>query len=109
MAKKITKYDRSGSHKRAILHMIGQVEYMVYGKVTVRDVATWMNVCKRTALKHLKRMEANKEVVLTKATYKNTYMYTIELESDTYIEYLYGYYVNDYQLYCQRVMGIIGQ
>lgn len=109
MATKMKKYGGSDAHKRAVLHMIGQVEYMVYGDVKVRDVATWMNVCKRTALKHLKRMEANGEVVLTKVPYKNTYMYTVKLSSDTYNEYMDGYFVNDYQLYCQHVLGIIGQ
>jgi hypothetical protein len=103
------KYDGRGSHKRAILHMIGQYVNVFNEHATVKDVASWMNVSKATALKHLKMMRENEEINMFKRDYKNTFMWEIDLQIDTFREYAQGQFEAEYKIYAQQVLKVILQ
>lgn len=107
MKNKKAKYDGRGSHSRAILHLIGKSVSMFGEYPRISDIAAWMNVSKVTATKYLKKMVESREIIMTKKQYKNTFVYEVALDCDIEEEFREGYFVNDYQQYAQKVMGII--
>lgn len=107
MQNRLTKYDGRGSHRRAILHMIGQSVEVFKEYVTVKDIASWMNVSKTTALKYIKKMYDKEEIYMWKEDYKNTYMWKIELRYDIFKEYTEERFLAEYKIYAQRVMKVI--
>lgn len=106
MSSKKQKFDGSGTHRRAIYHLIGQSQTIFGDKVKISEIAQWMNVSKPTARKHIKWMVDNREVIVTTKPYKNTFVCLIELHPDVMRDYDDGLFVLAYKLYAQRVMKV---
>jgi Mn-dependent DtxR family transcriptional regulator len=87
--------------------MIGQSVEVFKEYVTVKDIASWMNVSKTTALKYIKKMYDKEEIYMWKEDYKNTYMWKIELRYDIFKEYTEERFLAEYKIYAQRVMKVI--
>lgn len=107
MKNKTMKYDGRGSHRRAILHMIGQSVEVFREYPTIRDISGWMNVSKPTARKYLSRLMENEEIIMFKKPYKNTEICHFDLFEDIRMEFENNVFKNDYKLYAQRVMRVI--
>jgi hypothetical protein len=108
MKKAIQKFDASQPHIEAILHMIGQAEVVYRDSATIADVAAWMKVCKRTAAKYLKVLEASGEIIMSKEKYrKNVDRYRVQLSEQNRNIYDCGDYLRAYEIYAQRILGII--
>jgi len=93
------KYNGCLVHRRAILHMIGQYVEVLGEYPHISDIATWMNVSKKTARKHLKKLQDNREIIMWFRPYKNTVRYNIDLHHDTNAKYRANDYANDYAAY----------
>lgn len=106
MSSKKFKFNGCGTHRRAVLHMIGQSVDIFNAAPTVAEIATWMNVCKRTATKYLKMMVERGEIIMTKEKYKNTFRYRIKLDPFVDEHYKNRILEDDYKWYAQRVMKV---
>lgn len=109
MKKINSKYNSSLSHRKAILHMIGQSVEVFREYVKIADVASWMNVSKPTARKHLHAMWLRGEIRMWHIPYKNTIIYMIDLTDEVKQQYEDKDYEIDYRMYAQRVMKAILQ
>jgi len=107
MTLKKFKYDGSGTHRRAILHMIGESLDVFKTKPKVSDIASWMRVSKPTAIRYLKRMVDNEELIETKVPYRQTFAYRYELHPDVMEHYEEGRLKFSYEIYAQRVLQVI--
>lgn len=107
MKPRISKFKACFMHERAIIHMIGQAEFVGRDGVTVAEVASWMNVTKATARKHLKDMQVRGLVHMMQFPYKNTTIHCYFLTPSSRQEYEQGKLVVSYRYYVQRVLGII--
>lgn len=104
MKKVSFKYNGSGTHRRAILHMIGEMENIFKRKVTVADVASWMHVSKPTATKILRGMYDNNEIYMSKSLRtRNSYIWHICLVGDVYGDYAEGRLLQSYNLYMMEM------
>lgn len=101
------KYNGSGTHRRAILHMIGKSQDVFKSKAKVSDISSWMRVSKTTAIKHLKRMVDNEELIETKIPYRQTFAYRYELHPDIVEHYRDGLLKHSYELYAQKILQVI--
>lgn len=107
MSNKKSKYNGSNMHKRAILHMIGESVATFKSKPTVAEIASWMHVSKTTALRHLKKMLKNKEIVMIKTRYRpNNFKWVIELDDDIMEQYYMNMFHRDYKFYSHRILRI---
>jgi len=93
------KYNGCLVHRRAILHMIGQYVEVLGEYPHISDIATWMNVSKKTARKHLKKLQDNREIIMWFTPYKNTIRYNVELSPSVMAHFRADEFVNDYGLY----------
>lgn len=109
MAKAKFKYNGSGTHRRAILFMIGQSLEVFKEAATVRDIAGWMNLSKVTARKYLKRMIDNEELQLIEQPYKNTVIHKYMLSQSVRADFYEGRLTDSYHIYAQRVMRVMLQ
>lgn len=108
MSSKESKFNGSASHRRAILHMIGQVVDMFKKEPTTSEVASWMNVSKPTARKHLKEMREQGELWMSSEYHRpNVCKHTWRLTSMLEYHYDEGLLKADYQCYAQKVMKVI--
>lgn len=109
MQVKKLKYNGSGTHERAILHMIGQSEDVFKSKPSTAEIAAWMNVGKATARKHLNAMVEDGKLIKTKVFYRQPDVYkdTWSLHPDVMIHYEFNGLKTDYELYAQRVLQVI--
>lgn len=109
MGKSGYKFNGSNLHYMAILHMIGQCETVFKECAVISDVANWMNVSKTTARKYLLIMSKDLDIVMTIAPYKTFGVTNIVLSYNAMQEYKQGAFKDAYNLYAQRVMGVILQ
>lgn len=104
------KFKYSTQHVHAILHMIGQCQDTFGHKPTTAEVASWMNVTKATARKHLKRMEENGKLIMNKVEHRPlVYKHTWQLSVHEYDKYKAKQFTMDYHFYVQKVLGLILQ
>jgi hypothetical protein len=90
--------------------MIGQSAEVFKSSPTVAEVAEWMGVSKPTATKYLKMMFDSNEIIMSKKYYRpNVDKFYISLHPDMMLEYRFGWYKADYQIYAQRVMKVVLQ
>jgi hypothetical protein len=108
MSSKEMKYNGCGTHRRAILHMIGQSVEVFNQYPTTAEIAAWMNVSKPTARKYLMRMLDNKEIMI-KEVYHRPHIakHVWKLDSEVENHYNEGILEHDYRKYAQRVLKVI--
>lgn len=110
MKDKKFKFKYTKGHIWAILHMIGQSQFVFKEAVSCSDVAAWMNVTKPTARKYLKDMteigllNTYREKYKTNATIDRWYLNSSILDA-----YARDEFKPAYRVYAQRVMGVILQ
>jgi predicted ArsR family transcriptional regulator len=108
MAKAKNKYDGTGIHKRAIMHMIGQSVDVFKSEPTTADIAAWMQLSKPTARKHLKKMAIDGELIMSEVPYRaNAVKHTWRLSKYREEDYMRDLLKLDYQFYASRVMKLI--
>lgn len=107
-----TKYNGSGSHRRAILYLIGQAERVFKSEPTTAEIAAWMNVSKTTALKYLRKLQESGELIRSEYVHRRNRK-TGEIQAIGFTWKLgdiwdsIEYCKRDYELWCQRVLQVI--
>lgn len=106
MENKKVKYDGRGSHRRALLHAIGQLEE-ISGGATVREAARFMNVSKPTAQRYLKAMESNGEIYSLWEDYRsNCGKRVYFLKRDVFHEYVNNAFSLEFKLFASMAHGV---
>ena len=107
MSPRNKKYTGVALHRMALLHAIGQLEIFNNGCVKVSDVLQFMGVSKPTAIKHLKRLVENNEVVMKKISRGNYGQWSFVLHEDMAKEFNDGVYRPYFTAYCKRVLKVL--
>lgn len=90
------KYKGTGQHIRALLHMIGELQYM-NGSASIADIVAFMGVTKTTAIKRLNELAATDDIIMTKYAYRpNAEKYAIYLSPHRKLDYENKFYKSAY-------------
>lgn len=109
----VQKYRGTHTHRRAILHMIGQSQDVFKSKASIADIAAWMNVTKPTAKKYLDGFVEREELIMSKVAWRKSngevtaWKYEYSLQPATWDKYKMGIYKSWYNIYVQRVLQVI--
>lgn len=104
------KFNGCGTHRRAILHMIGQSADVFKSYPSTAEIAAWMNVSKPTAKRYLDKMVSNGELIMSEVKYrKNAVKHHWCLTQSVYQDYQELRLKFDYKVYAQKVMKVILQ
>lgn len=109
MSLKKRKFNGSEQHYMAILHLIGESVEVFHERPVIADVAEWMNVSKTTARKYLRIMNKIGDISMVIKPYKTFGVTEIDLSYYAMMQYRNGEFRRAYELYAQKVMGIILQ
>ena len=88
-------------HVQALQHMIGQSSQM-HHSVTTQDVAIWLGCHKATAVKYLKKLCADKQLIMRESSWHRlAVVHTWELPHHIMGQYRRGEFVSAFKIFVQ--------
>ena len=104
------RYNGGAVHRLALLHAVGQLEIVTGGMIKVSALQDFMCVSKPTAIKYLKELAGENEIIMSKNDEVGRFgQWEVCLSEVTENEYKLGCYKPYFASYCQRVLKVILQ
>jgi len=91
----------------AVMHMIGQVEYIFDRGVSIAEVAGWLKVSKPTAKRFMDKMVDYRMVTMTAKAWRGNHsvQYLYRLKGAKMVDFQKDYFRQSYQLFVSDVHG----
>jgi len=91
----------------AIMHMIGQTEYVFGRGVSIAEIANWLKVSKPTAKKFIDKLVDYQMVYQTQKAWRGNHsvQYLYHLRGSRMVDFQKGYFTASYQMFVADVHG----